>query len=135
MIDEKNQNLINTAYVALALAVNSYIPISKTDSFCKEVADFSLRKALKEQENTGLQMFCIDKALQFLYDEENLKLAASWIENGKISINGVELKTALTPEHRYAIIKSYFSSKHFTVEQKNALKVKAFENDTSDKGQ
>lgn len=46
MIDEKNQNLINTAYIALALAVNSYIPISKTDSFCKDVADFSLKKAL-----------------------------------------------------------------------------------------
>ena len=31
MIDEKNQNLINTAYTALALAVNSYIPIDTTD--------------------------------------------------------------------------------------------------------
>jgi hypothetical protein len=116
MIDEKNQNLINTTYIALALAVHTYIPTNKTDSFCKEVADFSIRKALKEQENPSLQMFCIDKALQFLYDEENLKLAASWIENGKITIAGVELKSNLTPEHKYAIIKSYTSSKHFTAE-------------------
>jgi hypothetical protein len=63
----------------LALAVNSYIPLNKQDAFCKDVADFSLRKALKEQDNQGLQSFCIDKALQFLYDEENLKLAGSWI--------------------------------------------------------
>ena len=35
MIDEKNQNLINTTYAALALAVNSYIPISSTDIICK----------------------------------------------------------------------------------------------------
>jgi hypothetical protein len=28
MIEEKNQNLINTAYAAIANAVNSYIPIS-----------------------------------------------------------------------------------------------------------
>ena len=48
MIDEKNQNLINTAYTALALAVNSYIPIASNDAFCKAVADFSLRKAKKE---------------------------------------------------------------------------------------
>jgi hypothetical protein len=68
-----------------------------------------------------------------LYDEENLKLAGSWIESGKITINGVELKTPLTPEHKYAIIKSYCTSKSFSVEQKNALKAKAFENDTSDK--
>ena len=52
----------------------------------------------------------------FLYDEENLKLAASWIEAGKILINGDELKTPLTPEHRYAIIKSFTSSKYFTTE-------------------
>ena len=51
MIDEKNQNLINTAYTALALAVNSYIPIDSTDSFFKSIADFSLKKAAKEQEN------------------------------------------------------------------------------------
>jgi len=51
-----------------------------------------------------------------LYDEENLKLAGSWIESGKITINGVELKTPLTPEHKYAIIKSYCTSKSFSVE-------------------
>jgi hypothetical protein len=28
MIDEKNQNLINTAYTALILAVHTYIPIA-----------------------------------------------------------------------------------------------------------
>lgn len=60
-------------------------------------------------------------------------MAATWIENGNISIGGVELKTQLTPEHRYSIIKTYTSSKHFTQEQKDALKVKAFEGDTSDK--
>ena len=63
MIEEKNQNLINTAYTALALAVNSYIPIATTNTFCKQVADFSLKKALKEQDNPSLQSFCIDKAL------------------------------------------------------------------------
>lgn len=31
MIDEKNQNLINTTYVALASAVNTYIPLDKQD--------------------------------------------------------------------------------------------------------
>jgi hypothetical protein len=66
----------------LSLAVNSYIPIASTDSYCKAIADFSLKKAAKEQDNLSLQSFCIDKALSFLYDEANLKLAASWIEAG-----------------------------------------------------
>jgi hypothetical protein len=68
-----------------------------------------------------------------MHDEENLKVASEWIMNGKITINGVDLKTSLTPEHRYEIIKLYCSSKFFTLGQKNALKVKAFENDISDK--
>jgi hypothetical protein len=78
------------------------------------VADFSLTKALKEQENPSLQSFCIDKALSFLYDESNLQLAASWIEAGKIVIEGTELKTPLTPDHKYSIIKSYSTSKYFS---------------------
>jgi hypothetical protein len=54
MIDEKNQNLINTTYLALALAVNTYIPTNRSDTFCKDIAEFSLRKALKEQDNPSL---------------------------------------------------------------------------------
>lgn len=134
MMTEKNQNLINTAYNALASAISTYIPTDRTDEICKQVADFSLQKAKKETDNAGLQMFCIEKALSFLYDEENLKLAASWIESGKITIDGEELKTTLTPEHKYSIAKAYFSSKYFTVEQKQTLKAKAFEGDVSDKG-
>ena len=60
-------------------------------------------------------------------------MAASWIENNKIIIGDVELKTSLTPDHKYAIIKSYSASKYFTVEEKQALKAKVFENDSSDK--
>ena len=78
-------------------------------------------------------MFCIDKALMFLYDQDNLKLAASWIQNGKITVEGESLLTVLTPEHRYAIIKSIYSSPYFTMEEKQTLKSKAFENDNSDK--
>lgn len=134
MIDEKNQNLINTTYTALASAIATYIPTDRTNEICKEIADFSLLKAKKEQGNASLQMFCIDKALSFLYDESNLKLAASWIFNGKITIEGEDLQSTLTPEHKYSIARTYFASPFFTLEEKQALKAKAFEDDTSDKG-
>ncbi len=67
-----------------------------------------------------------------MHDEENLKFASEWTMNGKITINGVDLKMSLTPQHRYEIIKLHCSSKYFTLDQKIALKVKAFENDISD---
>lgn len=78
-------------------------------------------------------MFLIDKGLTFIYDEENIKMAATWVENGKIIIYGEVLNTPLTPEHRYSIAISTTSSRYFTDEQKEAVRAKAFEGDTSDK--
>lgn len=56
-----------------------YLPPENVQLFNKEVADFFLRKALKEKDDKKLQMFCIDKAFGFMYDEDNLKMAASWV--------------------------------------------------------
>lgn len=78
-------------------------------------------------------MFCIDKALSFIIDDENLKLAAQWLRDGKVTINGLELKSNLTPDQKYAIIKLIYSSRGFTGEEKNELRTKTFEGDASDK--
>ncbi len=43
------------------------------------------------------------------------------------------MKSTLTPEHKYSIIKSIYSSTYFTKEEKECLKAKAFEGDNSDK--
>lgn len=78
-------------------------------------------------------MFCIEKALNFINDEKNLKLVASWIQNGKVTIDGVDLKSSLTPDHKYSIIKSIYGSTYFTIDEKKTLREKVFEGDTSDK--
>jgi hypothetical protein len=43
-------------------------------------------------------MFCIDKAFGFLYDEENLSMAAQWIRTGQIHMLGETLDVELTLE-------------------------------------
>jgi hypothetical protein len=48
MMDEPNQNLINAVYMALVSAQTMYLPPEYIERFNKEVADFFLRKALKE---------------------------------------------------------------------------------------
>lgn len=101
--------------------------------FNKEVADFFLRKALKEKAEKKLQVFCLDKAFGFMYDEENLKLASGWIYSGKVEINGESLETELTPDQKYMILQNYYASTYFNNDQKKELKQKALENDTSDK--
>ena len=77
-------------------------------------------------------MFCIDKSLSFISDD-NLRLVSSWITDGKVTVDDQELDTKLTPDQKYAIIKSVFASRCFTDEEKQALRAKTFEGDTSDK--
>ena len=72
MMDESNQNLINAVYMALVSAQTMYLPPENVQKFNKEVADFFIRKALKEKEDKKLQMFCLDKAFGFMYDKDNL---------------------------------------------------------------
>ena len=79
--------------MALVKAQNMFLPPENIQKFNKEVTDFFLYKALKENDNEKLQLFCLDKAFGFMYDEENLTLAASWILNEEIIINGQRLNT------------------------------------------
>ena len=78
-------------------------------------------------------MFCIDKAISFVTEHEHLKLTAEWIHTGKIVFDGTEMKCALTPMHKYEILKAYYASIHFTLDEKKALRAKTFEGDESDK--
>ena len=50
-----------------------------------------------------------------------------------MTIDGQDLETPLTDDHKIAITKLYFSSAAFTNEEKKALSEKAFAGDTSDK--
>jgi hypothetical protein len=79
-------------------------------------------------------MFCIDKAITFVTEMEHLKLTADWIHQSKITIDGEALNCELTPAHKYSILKAYYASPHFTLDEKKALKEKTFENDNSDGG-
>lgn len=48
MIEETNQNLINTVFVALYAAKTTYLPSELVGKFSEEVAQFFLKKAKKE---------------------------------------------------------------------------------------
>jgi phage terminase small subunit len=58
--------------MALVSAQSVYLPPENVEKFNKEVADFFIRKALKEKDDKKLQMFCLDKAFGFMFDQENL---------------------------------------------------------------
>mmetsp|Transcript_23446 Transcript_23446/g.36122 ORF Transcript_23446/g.36122 Transcript_23446/m.36122 type:complete len:210 (-) Transcript_23446:25-654(-) len=70
-----------------------------------------------------------------MYDEENLKMAAKWIESpDKLEIYGAPIEFELTPEQKYKFIENFYASSYFDSDTKKALKEKIFESDTSDKG-
>lgn len=102
--------------------------------FNKEVASFFFKKAKAEQGNATMQMFCISKAMTFVTAMEHLKMTANWIYTNKIAIDGEDLDCEMTNEHKYAIVKSYCASTHFTLDEKKDLRLKCFENDDSDAG-
>lgn len=78
-------------------------------------------------------MFCIDKAITFSNDSSLLQIFTNVVETGKLRVDDQEIDLTLTPDHKYSIIKLVYGSKDFTLEQKQALRAKVFENDTSDK--
>jgi hypothetical protein len=108
--------------------------MENVSKFNFEVAAFFFKKAKAEKGDEKMQMFCIDKGIAFVTAQEHLKTAASWIYNGKIAIDGEELECEMTDQHRYAIVKSYCASNHFTLDEKKDLRLKTFEKDESDAG-
>lgn len=129
---EKNQNLINAVFTALVFAKSNFLPMEAVSKFNFEVSSFFFKKAKAEVGNEKMQMFCIDKAMVFVTAQEHLKMAANWIYTGKIAIDGEELNCEMTNEHKYAIVKSYCASVHFTLDEKKDLRLKCFESDESD---
>ena len=79
-------------------------------------------------------MFCIDKAMPFVTEEEHLKLTSDWLLKDSIEIEGAKVNCELTNEHKYAILKRCYASTHFTMDEKKALQTKVFEKDDSDAG-
>lgn len=120
--------------MALIQATKEFLPPENVQKFNKEVADFFLQKALKEKEDGKLQLFCLDKAFGFMYDEENLVNASQWIALDKVVINGETLEVELTPDQKYQILKHYYASSSFNNDQKKELKEIIFKGDDSDKG-
>ena len=134
LMEEKNQNLINALFGAFNLAMNSYLPIETVPKFKKETAAFFLKKAKRDSDNQDLQRFCIDKAITFISQKDNLKVAADWILSGKVLVEGEELQCELTQKQKYDIVKGYWASRDFTLDEKKAVRAKVFEKDESDAG-
>ena len=65
--------------------------------FNKEVAQFFFRKAKKDKGNDKLQMFCLEKAVNFVTEKDHLKLCADWILTGKFIYQGENINVELTP--------------------------------------
>ena len=134
LTDEKNQNLMNTIFAACSQAVSTYLPTENKPAFKKEVADFFLKKAKKAANDKDLQNFCVEKAIEFMTMKDNLKVAADWILNGKVTVDGDALNCELTPQQKYTIVKKYWASTDFNQGEKDTLKEKVFSNDESDAG-
>ena len=120
LAEEKNQHVIaaiaNVLGTGTRFSANNFLPIEGKEKFNKEVAAFFFKKATFEKENKDMQIFCIDNAVPFATDKDQLEQAADWIKTGKINIGGEELACELTVQHKCCLIKNCTASPHFTSE-------------------
>ena len=112
----------------------SYLPEEDTAKFRNETAEFYLKKAKKDKDNADLSNFCIEQAIDFSFSKELISKAASWILDGKVTVDDEELKCELTLEQKYTIVRKQWASSEFSPEEKKALREKIFETDQSDAG-
>ena len=68
-----------------------------------------------------MQVFCVQSALQFFTEKEDLWLGSYWIRDGKIKIDGEDIDCELTNKHKYTIIKHFCASKDFDELEKEDL--------------
>lgn len=132
LINETNQNSINALLGAFTMAQNTYLPPETVPRFNKETASFFLKKAKKDRETVELARFCIDSALAFVTSEDHLRQTADWILNKKVVIEGEEVDVELTPKQKYVIVKKYWASTFFNMDEKKALRDVALADDNSD---
>lgn len=76
----------------------------------------------------------VDQLFGFLSAKENMERALEWLEGSKIVVDGKEL-FELSKSHKYSIVRIIFKSKHFSLEQKQALLDKVGGEDISDQGE
>ena len=67
-----NVNLINALFAAFLLAQQVYLPPETLPRFNKEVAQFFFRKTRQDKGDERLQIFCLEKAIQFVMDKNHL---------------------------------------------------------------
>jgi hypothetical protein len=72
LMGESNQNLINALFAAFLLAQQVYLPPETLPRFNKEVAQFFFRKTRQDKGDERLQIFCLEKAIQFVMDKNHL---------------------------------------------------------------
>lgn len=101
LMREDNQNLINALFGAFVLAQSVYLPPETVPRFNKEVAQFFFRKAREDKGDEKLQIFCIEKAIQFVTEKDHLKLCSEWIMTGKLMFQGEQITAELTTTQKY----------------------------------
>ena len=77
-------------------------------------------------------MFCLEKAIAFVTEKEHLKLCADWIHTDKFIYQNEHIQVGFTASQKYQILKSFYASPEFSLDEKQALKDKALQGDTSD---
>jgi hypothetical protein len=102
------------------------LPAENVAAFLKATTEFFIKKATATSDEK-MKLFCIEKAIQFLHDQQHLAMMSKWMTEPDSAFK-------LDPAQRYSVLKTYFACPHFDIEQKRALKDAVLKDDTTDEG-
>lgn len=100
----------------------------------KWLADFFLLKAYNADDNVSLQKFCVLRAIEFIFNDGDMLLIASWLteNDGKVVINEKALEMKISAELSYNIIRKAFKCSALETEDHNKLKETVFKGQRTD---
>lgn len=93
-------------------AKSNWLPLDLAGPVNKMLADFYIIKAYNAEGDTQMQKFCLSKALDFIYDQDDLEMLAGWYleHEGRVCIMEKMLELEISTELHYSILKKVFKS-------------------------
>jgi hypothetical protein len=115
-------------------AKSNWLPLDLAGPVNKMLADFYLIKAFNADGDTKLQYFCLSKALDFMYEQADLDMLASWYleHEGKACIMEKVLELEVPTELHYSVLKKVFKSASLKHAERDKISQIVFKGNVTD---
>ena len=121
---EDSPIVLELFYKIMHKAQTTWLPQSLGPLVNKLMAEFFLDKAYSApDDDTQLQVYCVTRAVDFMFDDPHLMMIVDWflLHNSHIVVKGKVLATEISSELAYSLLRKTFKSADLNPEQEELL--------------